>query len=187
LTLPPICFSRNTLLLSQKSLYESQKNIPIQNIRKGMYIQTLHHGLKEVIYVLHTRFQNNPFDTKYCMYELKGHSPSLIVSAQHHILVDTLSPITLKKYKKVGIHPKKIEGKYCLMACMACPSLFEKKRDNEFYDIYHIVLEHNDCPDKQYAIWANGILTESLSEREYLSRSSFQISTIPHTISKIVK
>ena len=60
----------------------------------------------------------------------------------------------------------KINDKFLLLSC--CSEQFEKVEDTNEYIYYHIVLENND-PEKHYGIWADGVLTESISEKVYLT------------------
>ena len=42
---------------------------------------------------------------------------------------------------------------------------------NDFFNIYHLVLEHDDDENKKYGIWANGLLTESQCEKHFLKKT----------------
>ena len=54
----------------------------------------------------------------------------------------------------------KIKDKYLLLSCVNENA--KKINDSNIYTIYHIVLENDDIYG-QYGIYANGILTESMS------------------------
>ena len=59
----------------------------------------------------------------------------------------------------------KIDDKYMLLACSS--KLFKQIKEIKSFTYYHLVLEEEDG-DKQFGIWANGILTETISKKSYL-------------------
>jgi hypothetical protein len=86
----------------------------------------------------------------------------LYVTGGHGILVDEISED--QKTKLLTNDNKdceKIGDKYLLLACV--DERFEEVTSDEVFDIYHICLENEDIKT-HYGIWANGILSESISE-----------------------
>jgi hypothetical protein len=71
--------------------------------------------------------------------------------------------------KFIGKQNHMINDKFLLLAC--CSDQFVKIRDMNEYKYYHIILE-NDNIDKQYGIWADGVLTETICERFYFARET---------------
>ena len=84
-------------------------------------------------------------------------------------MVDELTTDQLLEYKirKVWKHgtPLKIDDKYLLLAAM--DDRFQRIEDKELYTYYHIVLENDGDDDQRYGIWANGLLTETISVNQY--------------------
>jgi hypothetical protein len=59
-----------------------------------------------------------------------------------------------------------IEDKYLLLA--AASDKFEKVINTDTYTYYHFVLENNGNDDEQFGVWANGVLTETMSKNFFL-------------------
>jgi hypothetical protein len=103
----------------------------------------------------------------------KNKSPDLIqdlyVTGGHAILHDKLTHTQQKKMdsiidycKKNGInYSNMIDDKYKVIACYD-PKFVEIKKEHT-YNIYHLVLE-NKHKERNYGIYANGILVESTEE-----------------------
>jgi hypothetical protein len=89
----------------------------------------------------------------------------LIITGAHSILVDKLTENQEKYIKSIGDRLK-IDDKYLLLSCTS--SDFKKIEDNNLYTYYHFTLE-NDDENKQYGVYANGILTESQSKKDFIS------------------
>jgi len=89
----------------------------------------------------------------HCMFKMKNNN--LIVTGSHSILVDNLPN------QKLSL---KLDDKYLLNVCNS--NSFEKLNDQQYYNIYHLVLETNNKNDKttHYGIYAEHILSESISE-----------------------
>lgn len=84
----------------------------------------------------------------------------LIISGGHSILVNELTDDEKKLTNQFWQDYEKIDNKYKLLACI-------DSRNNEFetegeYNMYQIILDSEDS-NRQYAIDANGILTETMS------------------------
>jgi hypothetical protein len=60
------------------------------------------------------------------------------------------------------------EGKYRVFACVHPKA--ELWNDEKEHEIFDIVLENKD-PTKNYGIWVNGVLTESMDEEYFLNES----------------
>ncbi len=86
----------------------------------------------------------------------------LYITGGHSILVDELSEEQKKDIEAYwGTDYQKIDDKYLLLACV--DKRFESIDSEEMFEIYHVCLENED-KNGHYAIWANGILSESISE-----------------------
>jgi len=56
----------------------------------------------------------------------------------------------------------KIDDKYLLLSCVS--NLFDEYYSNDSaFDVYHLLLENDDI-NKHCGIYANGVLSESISE-----------------------
>jgi hypothetical protein len=150
------CYNKNTNILcfhNDKEIY-----IPIQDLKEEMLVCTYKQGYKKIKYICSDKMVNNPLEPKKCMFKLKqnkmdGLTEDLIVTGLHSILVDTITD-----------SDRKIEDKYLESAMSS--ELFEKLDNYDTYNYYHIVLENNN-ENLQYGIYANGILSESMSEFIY--------------------
>ena len=158
----PACFNHDTKILTSNGEY-----VRIQDLKIGDSIKTYLHGDKKLIYKGKNTL-NNGHNLLADMYSLKiPDNEDLIVTGGHSILVDSLTEEETKielKYRKI----MKIDDKFLLLACNN-PD-FERIIDTNVYTYYHIVLENED-KDGQYGIWANGILTETMSEDYFVGHN----------------
>lgn len=162
----PICYLKNTKILCYVD--GEEKYIKIQDIKKNTLIKTYKDGYKQISHLAWCKFKNSSdMDIKktYKLFKLSKQNNSelfedLYVSGQHSILVDDI-----KKHTKPGFRQKKItkiKDKYLINACNC--KHFEEIDDDEEYELFHIVIDN-----EQYGIWANGILSESLSLKTFNS------------------
>lgn len=173
LTQSTLCFHSETKILcviEGKEVY-----IPIKDIKIGTEVKTYLHGNKKVILIGMCKLVNNPIEKVYSLYKLsKEKVPELLedlyVSGLHSILVDNLTLEQSEKTKKYWKKFLKIDDKYLLMACV-CED-FEICENYNTNDMYQIVLE-NDNEKERYGIWANGILSESMSLNTFKKKNRF--------------
>jgi hypothetical protein len=168
-TLP--CFLTDSKVLTDKGL------ISIQLLKKGDLVQTLNDGLLPVKFVGMRSFFNKLTEERINahLYKLnKKDFPELLedlyITGGHPLLVDDkdLDKETKKKLLDMDNIPIITEGKYRVFACVHPKA--ELWNDEKEYEIFDIVLE-NDNPNKNYGIWVNGILTESMDEEFFLNQS----------------
>ena len=151
-----LCFGIDTMILCDNT------EIPIQNLNIGDLILTYSNGLVPVKKIIKGFMVNNPSNPLQCMF--KHISSSLIVTGGHSILVDELSEEEQIKSKKLfGGELQIIDDKFLLLSCIS--NEFEQKQNNEIYRYFHLLLENYGDENKRYAIWANGILTETPNEK----------------------
>lgn len=154
------CFLKGTEILTSNSY------VIIENLKIGDEIQTYKNGLKKIKYISKRYYKNDKTISQICkISNLPNQTKDLFVTGGHSILVDELNEKEKKETLKHFTNFNKIDDKYLLLACIG---EFEKLDDNNEYEIYHIILENED-ENKQYGIYANGVLTESMSEKCYLS------------------
>ena len=63
----------------------------------------------------------------------------------------------------------KIDDKYLVIP--VAHKDFVQIKNNDLYNYYHFTLENDGDDDKRYGVYANGILAESSSKNEFLSRN----------------
>jgi hypothetical protein len=95
----------------------------------------------------------------------------LIVTGGHAILVDDLGEYEEKNEELLG--DIKIDDKYLLLCSLS--DKFEKIVDNEIYEYYHLSLENDNNNDRRFGIWANGILTETVSKNQFLKHPYIEL------------
>lgn len=167
-TLNVNCFLKDTEILTSNG-YEK-----IQNLKINDEIQTYKNGLKKIKFISKNLYKNDTsYNQIHKISNLKNQTKDLFITGGHSILVDFLNEEEKIKTKKYWTDYIKIEDKYLLLACV---SNFEKIENNEVYELFHIVLENDDV-QKQYGIYANGILTESMSEKVFSSNHVFVMIT----------
>jgi Hint domain len=136
----------------------------IENLKIGDNIKIYNGEYKKIKYLSYRLYKN---DTSYNQItkisKLQNQTKDLFISSGHSILVDELTDTQKMKTLQYWNDYHMIDDKYLLLACV---SEFEKITDDENYELYHIVLE-NDDKNKQYGIYVNGILSESMSENCY--------------------
>ena len=67
---------------------------------------------------------------------------------------------------------QQINDKYLLMACV--DDLFTDVKDENIYDMYQIILQ-SDSPSQQYGIYANGLLSESMSIQTFERKKQMKL------------
>ena len=158
-------------------------------IKNGDMIAIYGGGYKKVTEIGINTMTNNPNTINRCMYRMMRRdymTDDLIVSGEHQVLVDTLTPNEMKrlnikpnissKYQMISLRNAierkciKIGSKYLIPVWAT--DYFHKIIDNNIYNYCHLVLEGNDTT--QYGIWANGVLSESTS-RNIFKKYKFKL------------
>lgn len=176
LNINPICYLKGTKILCMIDGIEQY--ICIENIIPGTLIKTYNHGYKKLKILGWNKFRNNSkvdddVNKISKLYKLsKDKNPDLIedlfVSGQHSILVDELDKseieLTKTRWKKL----QKIDNKYLLMAFVSTD--FEVINDDNEYELFQVILENEENNKQQFGIWANGILSESMSYYTFMKK-----------------
>jgi 6-phosphogluconolactonase (cycloisomerase 2 family) len=168
------CYNEGTKILCLNKCLE-EEYIPIENLRKGDLIKTYKHGFKKINLIGKNYFLNNPNNFVNCMYKMEktldnGLFEDLFITGWHSVLVDDLGEHKLEndaKFTKEKETPK-IDDKYLLLASVSKD--FTKVETTEEFTYYHFCLESHDI-DQHFGVWANGILSESTSEKNFLEHS----------------
>lgn len=154
----PSCYNENVNILTDNGY------IPINQIQIGASIKTLNDGYKKVIKTHFQPFNANHSHFGSTMYKLKldNEFKELNITGNHCILLDEYD-----NHMDATVNGNKdewmIDGKHISVAGKN-PN-FEKMPETS-YMVYHLVLENDDAK-RRYAIFANGILSESMSEGHY--------------------
>lgn len=170
----PVCYLKGTKILCE--IDGEEQYINIENLLPGMIIKTHLHGYKKLKILGWNKFKNssNPHTSKICkLYKLSKEKNSdliedLYVSGQHSILVDNINQneknLMLTRWSKL----LKIDNKHLLMAYASMD--FEEITDDNEYELFQIVLENENNNKQQFGIWANGILSETMSYSTFINK-----------------
>ena len=170
--LQPSCYNKGTKILCLNKQFE-EEYIPIENLRKGDLVKTYKHGYRRVDLIGKNLMKNNPDIFNYCMYKMEktetnGLLEDLIVTGGHVILVDDLGIYKEQNEKIFGSTPM-IDDKYLLLCSLSKD--FTKIENTALYTYYHFTLENNGSDDERFGVWANGILTETVSKDQFTDHS----------------
>lgn len=139
----------------------NEEYVKVENLEENMIVKTYLHGPKKIVGISKRKYKNDKTHSQICKLSgYPGQTKDLFLTGGHSILVDELNEIQIEKSKPYGSLERIIENKKLLLSCIN--ENVEKINDNEEYNIYHVVLENDDIMG-QYGIYANGILTESMS------------------------
>lgn len=169
----PTCFNEGTKILTLNTNFVEEYKA-IESLKKGDLVKTYKHGYQKIELIGKNILINNTNDFKSCMYKMIKNDTNcltedLIVTGGHSILVDTLSEEEeLNNTKLFRGNKPKLEDKFLLLA--ATSSSFHKIENSNSFTYYHFVLENNGDANTRYGIWANGILTESTTKTNFLSK-----------------
>jgi hypothetical protein len=164
------CFIKGTYILTDKGY------ILIENLKKGMLIQTFKNGFVPLFLIGNKEIYNNhniefPLNR---LYKYPNGSylelfDDLIITGGHSILIDKFESEKQKMDNDniFGCTTPLIDGKHCLLSCNDEKAVLYEKEG--VFTIYHLALENNDEFGK-YGIFANGLLTESC-EIDFLKKN----------------
>jgi hypothetical protein len=168
--LNPACFIEGTKLLVHS--HDKDIYVNIQDLRVGDLVKTYLHGDKRIKFIGRGIMTNAPNVWNGCVRRLAKSGDmieDLFVTGAHSILVNELSTKETEGMIAIyGTANRKIDDKTLLLSWVS--DKFEAVNDNKNYTYYHLVLEHDNDENKRYGIWANGILTESQSEKHFLAK-----------------
>jgi hypothetical protein len=164
----PTCFNEGTKILCLNKNFE-EEYIPIENLRKGDLVKSYKHGYRKIDLIGKNIMINNPEKFNECMYKMEkteenGLIEDLIVTGGHSILVDDLGNFKEENDKIFG-RTIMIDDKYLLLSAVS--NDFKKLENTDLYTYYHFILENNGNNDERFGVWANGILTETSSKKQF--------------------
>ena len=168
-----ICFNKGTQILCFKD--NKEMYIPVEDLRKGDLVKTLHHGY-QAIHKITTGFFTLGRPVDMGMYKMKKQGTmiaDLEMSGLHSMLVDEHDPeyahdvkrqYTTQPRRKIYLHEHfRLQANYS--------SKFEKM-PTKGYQIYSFALEGDEI---QYPIWANGLLVETTSKQYVASGAMVEV------------
>jgi hypothetical protein len=165
------CFLEGTKLYAH--VHDKDLYVNIEDLREGDLVNTYLHGKKAIKFIGKDSLFNKPDKWNGCLKKFPKSEDmidDLYITGAHSLLVDELSENEAEGVMAIyGTANRKIDDKFMLNAWASEKA--EPVLDSDFFTIYHLVLEHDDDEDKKYGIWANGVLTESQSERHFVAKS----------------
>jgi hypothetical protein len=193
-----ICFKERTKILCKingKDVY-----IPIENIGEGTLVKTYKNGYKKCKFNMRELLKNTEthnINNLFRQSKLTNGNlfEDLYITGSHSMLYDNLSEKEEEAmYKLLATYnskfdieiPNRIEDKYKLIAYYD-KSFTEVKQNISVY-IYHLVLE-SDNNNRNYGIWANGALTESIDEftlLKHLNNSEIKLVNVAKGNNKLL-
>jgi DNA-binding transcriptional MerR regulator len=165
-----MCFKEKTLILCLMN--KKLRYLPIECLNKFTYVYTKNDGFKRIKYLIKMKLLNTSIRTINKLYIMKNKNnliKDLYVTGSHAILKDKLSEVENKKMTRLLENIKEykynrlLDGKEKVIACF--DNNFEQHNEQGYFNIYHIVLENNGDVEKNYGIYANGLLVESTNEK----------------------
>jgi hypothetical protein len=166
-----VCFLEDTKILT------STGYVKIQDLRKSDKVKTLNDGFVSIKLIGKTQFLNNYDDANKanCLYKLsksvfKDLTDDLYVTGLHPILVDTPVLKNNKELKRLNWMHKTTDGKHRLLSYMNDGA--EALKEVKVVTIWDFVLINKDV-FRNYGVYANGLLTESMDENCFIKYSNF--------------
>ena len=165
-----MCFKEKTLILCLMN--KKLKYLPIECLNQFTYVYTKKDGFKRIKYLIKMKLLNTSIRTINKLYIMKNENnliKDLYVTGSHAILKDNISEVENNKMsrllEKINDHNynKMLDDKYKVIACF--DKNFKQYNEQGYFNIYHIVLENNGDVEKNYGIYANGLLVESTNEK----------------------
>jgi len=169
-----VCFASGSKILTD----EGYKNI--ETLRRGDKVKTLKDGCKEIKMIGNMSFINdvssgNPSNRIYKLSkeQYPELTEDLYVTGLHPILVDESSKCYNSEDGKYIIksYHTQTDGKYRLPCCTNENA--ELIKEVKEVTVWDFVLENDSDVRRQYGIWANGLLTETLDEYYFKDKNLF--------------
>ena len=163
------CFNKGTKILCLNKMME-EEYIPIEDLKKGDLVKSYLHGYRKIDSIGSNKMINNPEHFNLSMYKMaktdeNGLIEDLIVTGGHSILVDELGEIYAENEIRFKGTIPKIDDKFFLLCSLSKD--FTQLTDTDEYTYYHLVLENNGNNDERFGIWANGVLSETISKKQF--------------------
>ena len=162
----PVCYVKGTKILC--FIDDKEQYVNVEDIKYDTLIKTYLYGYKKIKIIAYSKFQNSLLENnnnvckiyKLSINDFSELTNDLYVTGQHSILVDNLTKEQIIKSLSLWSHLIKIDDKFLLMSL--ANEKAEVVQDDKLYELYQIILE-NDNDNNRYGIYANGLLSESMS------------------------
>jgi hypothetical protein len=168
------CYLEGTNILCVMN--DTETYIPIENIKVGTLVKTLYHGNVPVKYNAHMTIYSKKDNkiTKDNLYVLKKEKyteliEDLYITGGHSILVKDLTLKQKSDTLYVWNNLEMIDDKFKLLTFLNDNA---EICDDGVYVVYHLVLEGNQA----YCIYANGLLSETMSEKYLFENTNMKIN-----------
>ena len=157
------CYLKGTKILTY--IDEKEVWVNIENLKPSDLVKTYKNGFIRVKNIGWSQMQNSIHLNPNKLFKIEKNklpelTEDLYVSGKHSRLVDELTQEQISSTLKIWSKLQQINDKYLLMACV--DDLFTDVKDENIYDMYQIILQ-SDSASQQYGIYANGLLSESMS------------------------
>ena len=168
---PPniMCFKEGTNILCFDQETNTEKYIPIEDLRNGALVKTRSSGYQPICMIGNSTIYNpsHKLRGKNRLYRCsKDKYPDLtedlIITGCHSILVYTITDKEREDLEELMGKIYVTEQRYRLMACV--DERAEPYDQEGLYTIWHFALEHEHIR-ANYGVYANGLLVESSSKR----------------------
>lgn len=165
---PVPCFKENTQILTNRGY------VPVQSLQKGDLVQTYIHGYRPVALIGRKQIRHSataPAQDRLYRCAHPGVFGELVLTGMHSVLVDGFQNEAQcdRTAQLSGGELFMTDDKFRLPVC-ADESRAKVYDVPGTHTIYHFALEH-DNPQKNYGIYANGVLVETCS-KYYLTELS---------------
>jgi hypothetical protein len=172
----PSCFNEGTKILCLNNNFE-EEYIPVEDLQKGDLVKSYKHGYRKIDLIGNNPMINNPENFCACMYKMEktddnGLTEDLILTGGHSILVDDLGSFKEENDKLFGSTTQMIDDKYLLLSAVS--DKFVKLDNTNLYTYYHFILENNGNDDERFGVWANGVLVETTSKKQFINHVCYE-------------
>ena len=164
-----MCFKEGTNILCFDPEDNTEKYIPIEDLRNGALVKTRSSGYQPICMIGNSTIYN-PSDKlrgKNRLYRCSKEkypdlTEDLIITGCHSIIVYTITDKEREDLEELMGKIYVTENRYRLMACV--DERAEPYDQEGLYTIWHFALEHEHIR-ANYGVYANGLLVESSSKR----------------------
>lgn len=161
------CFNEGTEILILNKEFK-QEYVPVETIKRGDLVKSYKHGYRKIELIGKNKMVNQPETFGNCMYRMiktdtNDLTKDLTLTGWHSILVDSLGDCEEENKKFIT---GQIDHKYLLLCSVS--KEFKKIETHEEFTYYHFCLENDGDVNNRYGVYANGMLTETPSQKDYI-------------------
>ncbi len=161
------CFLEGTMI--KVLIHDQEYYIPIETLRPGDVVFTANKGPRKIKYIGYYQCGNGLY--KLDKTDYPDLFADLVVTGGHPILVNALTEEEKAETLKVWHELRKIQNKYRLLTMVNSKAL--PYVGDETTKVWDFVLENNNVHEN-FAIFANGQLTECMEEDYFLNSSGLE-------------